>query len=261
MGSIGAYFRDARLRLGKFLVKRFGYRIHWFARLALETKPVHGGFGLEGLDSKLLQIIDPRPNYYIELGANDGVTQSNTLALELAFGWRGLLIEPIESTFCRLRRNRNSRKNFLMRAACVGDKFGSDTVEIIYSNLMSVPIGLDSDIPNPLSHAESGSRLLENGESIRVETVRAVTLTNALRVAKAPTRIGLLSLDVEGAELEVLRGLDFDEYAIEWILVESRNLSRISSYLGEFGYRLECALSAHDFLFTQSNFYKPDRLS
>lgn len=253
MNSIGAYLKDFRLRIGKYLTKHFGFRVHWIARLGMESVPNLGGFGLEGLDCKLLQIIDTRPNYYVELGANDGVAQSNTLALELAFGWRGLLIEPIGSTFERLRKNRSHRRNFLLRAACVGVSYDSSTVEIIYSNLMSVPKGLDSDIIDPLAHAQSGSQFLAKGDPVRVEVVPAMTLTTALQLAKAPARIGLVSLDVEGAELEVLRGLDFSEFVVDWMLIESRDPSRISSYLRKKGFYLFSALTSHDFLFRRND--------
>jgi hypothetical protein len=32
---------------------------------------------------------------FVEAGANDGVTESNTLALETEYGWTGLLAEPV----------------------------------------------------------------------------------------------------------------------------------------------------------------------
>ena len=110
-------------------------------------------FGLEGLDWKAIDIITSESKYFIELGANDGVTQSNTLALETYCGWRGLLIEPIEETFFELARNRNSRRNTVLRAACVSSEYREATVDLVFSNLMSTAIGLDSDVGDPLSHA------------------------------------------------------------------------------------------------------------
>lgn len=235
--------------LGPNLVKYFGYKSLWLTNIVLGRKPIQGGFGLEGLDSKLLQIIDTSPNFYVELGANDGVSQSNTLSLELAFGWRGLLIEPAWSSYRKLRRNRSLRRNFLLRAACVGDSYELGEIDLVYSNLMSVAVGIESDVPNINVHAQSGAQFLEPGDEVRVETVPALTLTTALNIAKAPTRMGLLSLDVEGAELEVLKGLNLRQYSFDWILVESRSVAKISDHLARFGYQLEQALSLQDYLF------------
>jgi FkbM family methyltransferase len=207
-------------------------------------------FGLEGLDWKVIDIIKSESKYFIELGANDGVTQSNTLALEAYYGWRGLLIEPIEDTFLELERNRNSRRNTVLRAACVSSEYSEATVNLVFSNLMSTAIGLDSDVGDPLFHATSGARFLRPGQQIRVETAPALTLTQALNSARAPKQIGLLSLDVEGAELEVLKGLNFEEFHCEWILLESRRVDRVSQYLATHGFQLEHRLSSHDYLYS-----------
>jgi FkbM family methyltransferase len=169
--------------------------------------------------------------------------------LELFYGWNGLLIEPIDSTFQKLKKNRNGRRNFLLKAACVSSSYSLPTVDIIYANLMSTAVGLDTDVEDPVAHAEYGTRFLAPDDSIRVEQVPAITMTRALEIAKAPGEIGLLSLDVEGAELEVLKGIDFQKYQFNWIVVESRKIGRISDFLDGHGYVLLSKLSKHDYLF------------
>lgn len=249
MASLGAIFSDARLRLKREMKSRLGYRSIFIGRFLAGYRKPENGFGLENLDIKLLEHIDPSPNYFIELGANDGVAQSNTLLLELYFGWSGVLIEPIFTSFESLKRNRSARRNFLLHAACVSAEFRDSEVEMVYSNLMSTAIGLDSDVVDAFDHARQGFQFLEQGDSLRTEKVPAMTLTAALRLANAPRKIGLLSLDVEGAELEVLRGIDFRSFDIRWILVESRNLARIRQHLAPLGYDFVATLSSHDYLF------------
>lgn len=207
--------------------------------------------GPSGLVEKLLESIDTSPSYYVEIGANDGVVQSNSLALELFYGWTGLLIEPANATFKRLRRNRSSRRNYLLNSACVSSSFPASTVDLIYADLMSVALGLDSDVPDPHDHAEHGAKFLSPGDSIRTESVPATTMTRALQVAGAPGRIGLLSLDVEGAELEVLKGIDFEKYRFDWMLIECRDIKRLSAFLDDHGYVLQEKLSHHDYLFSE----------
>ena len=236
---------------GEGLLRRFfGFRIKWLSKVLVQLDRSAPGFGLNGLDLKLIDAINTAPSYYIEIGANDGVSQSNTLLLELLHGWQGLLIEPIPSTFKRLTRNRSSRRNFLLKAACKSEETTGDVVELLYSNLMTVSLGMDSDIPDPAAHALKGQKYLGSKGVVYEESAPAITLTEALNLAGAPREIGLLSLDVEGVELEVLRGLDFGAYSVEWILVEVRDLPRVREYLSARGFTLQAKLSDHDYLFS-----------
>ena len=202
------------------------------------------------MNQKLLDAIDTSPSYYIEIGANDGVTQSNSLALEIFYGWEGLLIEPSSDTFARLERNRSKRRNYLLRSACVSSAYPDSTCDLLYSNLMSVVPGLDSDVSDAYAHAESGAEFLAFDDPIRIESVPAITMTRVLEMAGAPSRIGLLSLDVEGAELEVLKGIDFEKYQFDWMLIECRSIERLVTFLEIYGYALREKLSHHDYLFS-----------
>lgn len=250
MASFRAHFRHQLHLFRSSLLRTLGYRVLWVSRLFFvgPRQPVPS-FGVNGLDSRLREYIDLEPQYYIEIGANDGVSQSNTLALELCFGWRGILIEPSKAIFERLKKNRSARRNFLLQAACVSRDYPATTVELFYSNLMSVVSGLESDVPDARRHAEQGAKFLRSGDRVKTESAPATTLDSALEIAMAPEKIGLLSLDVEGAEIEVLKGLSLNRFRIEWILVECRDFPTMRAYLSEFGYLLEATLSQHDFLF------------
>ncbi len=205
-------------------------------------------WGLNNLDKKLAKIIDKQAGYFVELGANDGLSQSNTKHFELFRGWRGLLIEPHPSNFARLKRARES-KNAFANAACVSFTFPSNVVRLRFSNLMTTSLDVATDLPNPEAHAEAGRRFLNRGQFIHDFYAPARTLQSLLDEHHAPQKIDLLSLDVEGAEIEVLSGIDHHCYRFSWILVESRNLNRMEAFLNERGYTLYAQLSHHDFLF------------
>ena len=225
------------------------------SRIAARARP-RKEFGLAGLDTKVIEKINQRKGFYVEIGANNGLDQSNTLALELYWGWSGVLVEPIPSTFKELKRLRNGRRNYLVQSACVGADWEEKTMQIAFANLMSTPLGVDSDISHPMAHAESGRKFLGKKLSqlpVTVLEVPAVTMTSILKKSRAPQEIDFLSLDVEGGELEVLRGIDFELYTIRWILVESRDAERIRKYLEPFGYVLDSQLSVHDYLFFLPN--------
>jgi len=61
-------------------------------------------FGLNQIDRELASILNFDDGFYVEIGANDGNTQSNTKHFELFRNWRGILIEPVPKTFKKLKK-------------------------------------------------------------------------------------------------------------------------------------------------------------
>jgi FkbM family methyltransferase len=214
--------------------------------LALITGTKYWGLG--DLDKKLVSVIGEHQGYFVELGANDGISQSNTKHLEMFHGWRGILIEPYPGNFKKLSRTRSPSSHF-ENAACVSFEFPKDEMELTYSNLMTTPMEGSSDVADRKLHAESGKKWLRGREAVKTFLARARTLTSILIEAKAPLVIDLLSLDVEGGEIEVLKGVDHATYRFKWILVESRDEKRIAEYLDQQGYSFHSKLTGHDFLF------------
>jgi Methyltransferase FkbM domain len=135
-------------------------------------------------------------------------------------------------------------------AACVSFEYDQEFVRIAYSNLMSTAVNMASDIPDPHAHAQLGDRFLGTGETVFEFGAVARTLDSLLQEAGAPQQIDFLSLDVEGAELEVLRGVNHQAYRFKYILVECRDFPRLNAYLEQQGYRFIEKLSNQDYLFT-----------
>lgn len=204
--------------------------------------------GLHGLDHKLEAYLGYDGGYFVELGANDGVDQSNTLYFERERGWRGVLIEPILHNFLKCQGNRAGDNAFFC-AACVSDEYEEPYVRLTYSNLMTTPHGVDSDIADPSEHARSGAVYLKPGEQPVEVMAVARTLSSLLDEARAPAEMDLLSLDVEGGELEVLKGLDHGRHRFRYMLVECRDPQRLANYLAEAGYVLIDKISQHDYLY------------
>lgn len=221
-----------------------------------KLQPVDNGnkkyYGLNSLDKKLESYLDYDNGYFVELGANDGVNQSNTYFFEKQRGWRGVLIEPILHNFLKCKVNR-SPQNAIVCAACVPFSHSEPHVKLIYSNLMTVPVGLESDILDPEVHAKSGEVYLPKGE-VPVEIMAtAKTLATILDEAKAPQLIDLLTLDVEGAEIAVLKGLDHLRYRFKYMLIESREEDKLDAFLTQHGYARIDKLSNHDYLYANAN--------
>ena len=219
----------------------------WIRKLA--KKFLLGKYNsVNGLDKKLEKYVSYDNGFYVELGANDGVTQSNSLYFERHRKWRGVLIEPSPHNFLKCRKSRSS-KNKVFCAACVSFDYREEFVRIAYSNLMSTSLGLPTDISDGKGHARSGRRFLAPGEDVFEFGAVAKTLNDLLVQSGAPKTIDFLSLDVEGAELEVLKGVDHEVYRFKYILVECRDLARMSQYLASQSYHLVDSLSEQDYLF------------
>ncbi len=205
-------------------------------------------FGLNQLDRKLEKYLNFNDGYFVELGANDGVTQSNTLYYERHRNWRGVLVEPTPHNYLLCRKNR-SPGNYIVCHACTSFDYEQEFVAIAYSNLMSSPFRLESDVDDPLAHAQEGRRFLPPAEDNFIFGALAKPLSTILDEAAAPRQIDLLSLDVEGAEIEVLKGIDHGKYRFKFMCIESRNIDKLTAYLAGVGYRFVEPLSVHDYLF------------
>ncbi len=70
-----------------------------------------------------------------------------------------------------------------------------------------------------------------------------------MHAATAPHSIDFLSLDVGGAELEVLKGIDHATVRFKYMCIECRDIAKLTNYLNPLGYELKEKLSVHDYLF------------
>jgi FkbM family methyltransferase len=174
------------------------------------------------LDKKLDEIFGKKEKgIFIELGANDGLTQSNTAFFEYFRGWRGLLIEPSLQRYKECARNRPN--SICVNGACVSKSYTSNTISGDFNgNLMSSVGGIRTESQHkPLTE------------------VAAFTLENLLDKCSFPS-IDFLSLDTEGYELEVLNGLNLEKYRPKYMLIEiyNKDYESIVAFLRKNKYKL-----------------------
>lgn len=203
-----------------------------------------GFFALNDLDKKMRKYIGYDGGYYVELGANDGLTQSNTYYYEIKHGWRGVLIEPAPHKFIECKRLRG-KNNSVHCSACVGFEYSDYYIPMRYADLMTTSENIDLNIEKE-SHISISKEHYDNSESYEF-CARARTLTDILDESKSPYFIDFLSLDVEGAESEVLKGINFDKYTFKYMLIETSRPELIKAP----GYRIIDQLSNHDYLFSR----------
>jgi len=154
----------------------------------------------------------PRGGYFVEFGAADGVTCSNSLYLERELGWTGLLAEPGRVWRARLAKNRACAMDF----RCVWSRSG----ETVTFN--EPRIALHSTI-DAYSESDGLADTRKDGERYAVETV---SLNELLDHWNAPRRIDYLSLDTEGSEFDILQAFDFSAYDVRLISVEHNHTAK-----------------------------------
>ena len=174
----------------------------------------------------LYSLSEKRDGFFVEFGATDGMTLSNTYLLEARYGWTGILSEPARSWHADLKNNRRCAIDF----RCVT---GASGQSVLFNE---TPDGVFSTIDS-FSGNDIYARERSAGERYEVETV---SLNDLLREHGAPGHFDYLSIDTEGSELLILQSMDFAKYTPRIITVEHNFVgskrSAIESLLGSKGY-------------------------
>ena len=145
----------------------------------------------------------PKEGYFVEFGATDGVSLSNSFLLAQEFGWTGILAEPARNWHAALTAN---RADAIIDHRCVWKESGAqlDFTEAREGERSGATALM------PLSWRLGGSTY----------PVQTISLSELLEVHGAPTVIDYLSIDTEGSEHDILSVFDFSRFRFRVITVE-----------------------------------------
>lgn len=193
---------------------------------------IAGGYGARGQDIYVAGLLGrPRHGTFVDIGANDGVTISNTLYFEKELGWNGLAIEPIPVAYEKLKANRNCHT----LNACISDREGkAEFLEVEGRAQMLSGLLTKYDKQHLRRINRTVKRLGGSVKTTEVECLRIGTALSRFNI----DRIDFLSLDTEGGELGILQDMDFDTIPVRAISVENNYFTfAIRDYLGPYGFK------------------------
>jgi FkbM family methyltransferase len=168
-------------------------------------------YAAHGIDQYVKETFFSNKNdgYFIDIGAHNGIDVNNTYYFENE-GWNGICFEPIPELFEQLKFNRKCK---LVQKA-ISDNVGFSQFFKIegYSDMLS---GLADKYPQ--DHIARINREIEQYNQ-NYDYIEVMCSTFDQEVNE--TNIDLLSIDTEGAELAILKTINFSKYNINIMLVE-----------------------------------------
>ena len=167
---------------------------------------------------------DEAPGFFVEAGAYDGITFSNTYLLE-AIGWRGLLIEPHPD---KAKLCKSNRPNSSVVQAALGPDDAEGEIQLTCADALSFVVASQSHV----------DRCKRGGHVLQQISVPLVSLNSLLE--GRTEKVDFMSLDVEGMELQVLEGFNIERYSPRMMLIEQNDAqgdARVAEYLETRGYR------------------------
>ena len=148
--------------------------------------------------------------FFVEAGAHDGETGSNTLLFE-TLGWRGLLVEPEASSYQTMLSKHRRAHSFNGVLATEADQ----------TFVHFAPAG------------QVG--VVQATANARSQRVAAASLLELLQRIGHKGAVDLWTLDIEGVETKVLEATDFARIEIGVLIVESERASGLEAVLQRKG--------------------------
>lgn len=172
-----------------------------------------------------------KPGIFVEVGAYDGKTYSNTLLLEEYLGWHGLCIEPLAAAYKQLIQNR--------KCICIHGCIGLHSGTRKFLEITGAPQMLSGfvDTYDPRHLQRIMLELKRDGGNCKEIIVPVFNLTELL-FSYNIDHVDYLSIDTEGSELEILKSIDFKRIRIDVLTVENNyNENCIGNYLKKYNFK------------------------
>ena len=204
------------------------------------------------IDKSLIDIINKRNGFYLEVGAYNGISESVSLRFEKELKWSGLLIEPNPMHFKYLKRNRSN--NICLNFICLSKEYLKKKLYIKNLNLMSHIVDDKNkiyfkDYPIERINLLAKQANLGNFKSYECKIEMLENIFEKFNI----NIIDLAIIDVEGSELELLKGINFEKIKINYFCIESYNFEKLNQFMINKNYEFLKKLHREDYVFKRVN--------
>jgi len=174
------------------------------------------------LENSLRKYLNFKNGFFIEVGAHDGVFQSNTLKLEKELSWKGFLIEPSLNSYLSCLKNRPNSTCFNLALTSFKNYKKKN---FVYGNFNDSPMSKVIGNISGFSIFKNFINFIKQIFFKKINSISALPLQSLIDFFMIK-EIDFLSLDVEGYEYEVLNGINFDISRPKYILIEVRDVQK-----------------------------------
>ena len=197
---------------------------------------------------------DKKNGIFIEIGAYDGITSSNTYFFEKNLNWHGICIEPVQELYEKIIKNRTAHAIH----GCIWHTSGPALfLKVMY------PDGRPHELSGLiLTYDKRSLKQLEDywikDKKYMVEKINThCFLFNELCKNHAYTFIDYLSIDTEGSELDIIKSIDFKTIKIKVIGVENNYQDpALLNFLKTKGYDFLIRIGVDDFFMQKQDVKK-----
>jgi FkbM family methyltransferase len=201
------------------------------------------------IDKKLVELLNNRKNgFFLEVGAYNGISESVSLRLETEYNWKGILIEPNPIHFKFLKKNRG--KNICLNYICLNQQKINQKMYIKNLNQMSYLVNENDNFElnsYPINKINTLARESMSGDfekfACEVQTLKDILESQNIK------KIDLAIIDVEGSEIDLLDGIDFDNVDIDLFCIETYNFKKLDIFMHNKNYIFVKKLHKEDYVY------------
>lgn len=220
---------EAPLRHGEARIRHHGT----LKRLHCSNGECFPSYSQHGQDIEVFQHLKHlRGGIFVDIGSSAPIGLSNTYSLYKHYGWKGICVDANPEYVQSMRQ---ARKDIPVVQAAVSNRNGE---RLRFATCKMVG-GLEDRFPtvgNSTQFNERRKAALDSGECIEVETQTITRILNQHREFNHRD-IDYMSIDVEGGELQVLQGINWERYTVKCLSVEHNgNQQKLRSFMRHKGY-------------------------